>query len=98
MAHSLGDLNNSFEKLRHELRLLKYPQAQTMTLETFAEGLPPVFLPIIHHTLLEYSPLISAYITEVGFDLYAKNDLRFIESTYKLLLTQFNYKPSITVQ
>jgi hypothetical protein len=33
-----------------------------------------------------------------GFDLYAKNDFRFMESAYKLLVNQFSYKPLITVQ
>jgi len=28
--HSVGDINNSFEKLRQELRLLKYPQTLTL--------------------------------------------------------------------
>jgi centrosomal protein CEP44 len=98
MAHSLGDLNNSFEKLRSELRAIKYPQHHTMSLESFSEGLPLMFLPIIHHCLLEYSSHVANYITEVGFDLYSKSDLRFIESTYKLLLNQFTYKPAITVQ
>ena len=70
----------------------------SLTLASFAEGLPPVFLPLIHYSLLEYSAPVAHFINESGFDLLAKNDLRFIESVYKLLLTSFSYKPSITVQ
>lgn len=55
-------------------------------MDTFSEGLPPVFLPIIHHSLLEFSPQVAAFISENGFDLFAKNDYRFMESAYKLLL------------
>ena len=65
---------------------MKYPHLQSMVIDDFQEGLPPAFLPIIHHCLLEYSPTVAQFITESGFELYAKNDFRFIESTYKLLL------------
>jgi hypothetical protein len=30
--------------------------------------------------------------------LYAKSDFRFMESVYKLLITELNYKPAITIQ
>ena len=82
-------MNNSFEKLKTELRILKYPQVMSLTLASFAEGLPPVFLPLIHYSLLEYSAPVAHFINKSGFDLLAKNDLRFIESVYKLLLTSF---------
>jgi hypothetical protein len=48
--------------------------------------------------LLAFSPDIAGFVTENGFDLYAKNDYRFMESVIKLLLTQFNYKASISIQ
>jgi centrosomal protein CEP44 len=56
-----------------------------------------LFLPIVHHILLGYSSQFSIFLSEKGFDLYAKSDLRFIESVYKLMLNQFNYRPAITV-
>ena len=59
------------------------------------DGVPLAFLPIIHHALLVYSPLVSRFIAEeCGFELQAKSDYRFIESFYKLMLRHFNgYKP-----
>ena len=63
------------------------------------DGIPLGFLPIVHHSLLIYSPLVAKHIAELGFELQAKSDYRFIENTYKLLLTHFGgYKPQITVQ
>ena len=62
------------------------------------QGIPLAFLPLIHHCLLVYSPLVSDYIKEQGFDLYAKSDYRFIESTYKLLVDSFSYKPAISLE
>lgn len=96
MALSIGDIHNNFEKLKQDLRSIKYPHQ--LTLDQVQEGLPPLFLPIIHHALLEFSPLVASHIQEKGFDLFAKNDCRFMESVYKLLLTHFSYKPAITVQ
>ena len=57
LNHTVGDINNSFEKLRQELRSLKYPQS--ITLEDFTEGLPPVFLPIIHYAVLTFSSQVT---------------------------------------
>ena len=62
------------------------------------QGQPFTFLPFIHHALLNYSSDVASYVTENGFDLYAKSDYRFIESVYKLLITHFNYKASLTIQ
>ena len=78
-----GDIRANFEKLKTELRQIKYinplEQGQLM------DGIPLGFLPIVHHALLIYSPLVSKHIAELGFELQAKSDYRFIENTYKLL-------------
>lgn len=66
--------------------------------ELIMQGQAFAFLPFIHHSLLTFSTDIAAFVTEGGFDLYAKNDYRFMESVIKLLLTHFNYKASITIQ
>lgn len=93
-----GDIKANFEKLRTELRQIKYivPLEQGQ----ITDGVPLAFLPIIHHALLVYSPLVSRFIAEdCGFELQAKSDYRFIEQVYKLLLRYFDgYKPSITLQ
>jgi centrosomal protein CEP44 len=49
------------------------------------DGIPLGYLPIIHHSLLIYSPLVAKHIGELGFELQAKSDYRFIENTYKIL-------------
>jgi centrosomal protein CEP44 len=52
----------------------------------------------MHHILLVYSPHVAYYITEKGYALKAQNDFKFMESTYKLLLNVFGYKPQLTLQ
>ncbi|XP_037382350.1 centrosomal protein of 44 kDa isoform X2 [Talpa occidentalis] len=53
-------------------------------------------LPIISYSLTSYSPYIAELLVESNVELIAKNDLRFIDTVYKLLRDQFNYKPILT--
>lgn len=53
MAVSLGDLQNNLTKLKTELRSIKYPHP--LNEEEVQIGLPTVYLPIMHFTLLVYS-------------------------------------------
>eukprot|EP00347_Sterkiella_histriomuscorum_P001318 403372494 len=92
---TLGDIQNNLAKLKSELKSIKYPHQ--IIDEDVQIGLPTVYLPIMHYALLVYSPVVGQFITEKGFELFAKNDFRFMESVYKLLLNQFNYKPSIQI-
>jgi hypothetical protein len=62
------------------------------------QGLPPPYLPFIHFALLKFSADVAAFVTDNGFDLCAKTDQRFMESVFKLLITQFGYKPQLTIQ
>lgn len=48
------------------------------------DGDPSAFLPLIHYTLLVYSHPFSVDLTERGYELYAKSDLRFMEGVYKV--------------
>lgn len=96
MAVATGDFHNNYETLKKELRSVKYPHP--LNDEDVQNGLPIVYLPIMHYILLVYSPKVAEYITEKGFELYAKNDFRFMESAFKLLLNNFEYKPQFTIQ
>jgi centrosomal protein CEP44 len=62
------------------------------------QGQPFVFLPFVHHALLGFSTEVATFVTEHGFDLYAKTDYRFMESVFKLLVTQFDYKAALNIQ
>ena len=92
-----GDVRANYEQLRIECRQIKYltPLEQGQ----LTDGVPIAFLPIIHHTLLLYSPLVANFIAERGFELQAKSDFKFIQNAYKIMLDHFGgYKPQITVQ
>jgi len=85
-----GDIQNNFEKLKAELKSVKYPNLNQLYQgdgqHQILEGKPFAFLPLIHHLLLVYSPHVTNFVTQNGFELYAKTDMRFMESVYKLFL------------
>ena len=61
-----------------------------------SKGDPSTFLPLLHHVLLDFSPFLSRYFSSKNYELYGKKDTRFLESVYKLLRDEFNYKPALS--
>lgn len=53
---------------------------------SIAKGIPTAFLPVFHYLLAEYSVELSKYLLDNGFEFFSKNDLRFVEETYKVIL------------
>jgi len=51
---------------------------------SLVQGSPQAFLPLIHHALMDYSFPLACWLAEEGFEMFGKNDLRFIESLYKV--------------
>lgn len=57
-----------------------------------------MYLPIIHYSILVYSKLVSKFIEQKGYILYAKNDFTFMEAVLDMMEVHFNLKPKITIQ
>lgn len=89
-----GDLKRSLRNLEQVLRLLNYPGEVDCV--GLVKGDTAASLPIISYSLTSYSPYIAELLVESNVELIAKNDLRFIDTVYKLLRDQFNYKPILT--
>lgn len=92
---SVGDLTNNREKLRNELKAIKY--SEPINIKGLTEGHPSTSLPIIHFCLLGFSKLVAEHLTEQGHDLYMKNDYSFMETVFKILRQHFNYRPVLTI-
>jgi hypothetical protein len=92
---SIGDINNHREKLRAELRAIKY--TDPIDIKSLTEGEASSMLPIIHYLLLSYSKVFAEYIIDQGFDLMSKNDFGFMESVFKLMRHKFNYQPVLKI-
>ncbi|XP_004610478.2 centrosomal protein of 44 kDa isoform X1 [Sorex araneus] len=89
-----GDLKRSLRKLEQVLRSLNYPKEVDCV--GLVKGDTAASLPIISYSLTSYSPYIAEFLLESNVELLAKNDLCFIDTVYKLLRDQFNYKPILT--
>ncbi|KAF6305948.1 centrosomal protein 44 [Rhinolophus ferrumequinum] len=89
-----GDLKRSLRNLEQVLRSLNYPQEVDCV--GLVKGDVAASLPIISYSLTSYSPYVAELLMESNLELTAKNDLRFIDTVYKLLRDHFNYKPILT--
>ena len=89
-----GDFHGNLERLRDELRRSRY--AGEVNSDALAAGEPAGFLPLLHFALLGFSRLVAKWISEEGYELYSKTDLRFIETAYRFLRDNFNYRHALT--
>ncbi|XP_062068826.1 centrosomal protein of 44 kDa isoform X4 [Lepus europaeus] len=89
-----GDLKRSLRNLEQVLRMINYPEEVDSA--GLIKGETAASLPIISYSLTSYSPYVAELLMESNTELVAKNDLRFIDTVYKLLRDQFNYKPILT--
>lgn len=94
--YKTGDLNKNIEKLKSDLRLIKF--SEKFDLELLKDGNPVVYLPILHYIFLSYSKNIAQMLLENDYEMFSKSDKEFIEKIFKALINLFNYKPNITIK
>eukprot|EP01135_Chromosphaera_perkinsii_P006400 Nk52_evm2s490 gene=Nk52_evmTU2s490 len=91
-----GDIQNNVRILETELRRIHYPHF--VDAEAVLIGKPESLLPVIHYVILGFSHSLTEHFTaKMEGDLYANNDLRFMQKVYKLLLSEFKFKPKLTI-
>eukprot|EP00249_Psilotum_nudum_P012502 c23823_g1_i2 orf=366-1736(-) len=90
-----GDVQGNLDRLRVQLRTIAYPHP--LDLQWLKEGNPAAILPLLHYALLGYSRHVCRYLSENGYELFAKSDLRFVECTLKYLREEFGYRCPLTV-
>ncbi|CAD7938563.1 unnamed protein product [Amoebophrya sp. A25] len=93
----LGDLNAQVEKLKAQLRLLRFPIKDFME-NGVMTGKPIALLPILHYIFFSFSKPFATFVRERGYELYAKSDLRFVEECYKVLRKEMHYRPTLSTQ
>lgn len=92
----LGDLSANVEKLKSQLRLLKFPMKNFME-QGVATGKAVAFLPILHYVFFDFSSHVRELLQEKGYDaLFCKSDLRFVEELYRFLRTELNVRPTVS--
>ncbi|EDV25088.1 uncharacterized protein TRIADDRAFT_26095 [Trichoplax adhaerens] len=90
-----GDIKNNIRILQSLVQRAGFKDR--IDYASIAKGIPTAFLPLLHFLLTEYSVELSKYLLDNGFEFFSKNDLRFIEETFKVLRKIFNYKPTISI-
>ncbi|KAJ3181707.1 Centrosomal protein of 44 kDa [Geranomyces variabilis] len=90
---STGDLQNNLHKLASLLRRIKYPHPPDPY--SLSKGDPVALLPILHHILLDRSPLLARHFAARGHTLSGKTDARFVDGVYRLLRDEFAFRPAV---
>jgi hypothetical protein len=88
-------LSASLETLRGELRRARC-DVGPLDLDALASGDPAGYLPLLHFAVLRLSKLVARWVTELGYELYAKSDARFVEGVFRLMRTELNFRHSLT--
>ena len=69
--HKSGDINKNIEKLKIELKQIRYPE--TIDTSQMTDGNPLIFLPIIHYAFLSYSKYVAQYLFDNEYELFSLN-------------------------
>jgi hypothetical protein len=91
--YKTGDLLKNIEKLKIELKQIKYPEK--IDIDSLTEGNPLIFLPILHFSLLSYSKYVAEFLLENKYELFSKSDKDFVNKIFKAMIELFNYKPTL---
>lgn len=89
-----GDLYNNLERLRLELRVLRYDGP--FDTRALAAGEPAAFLPLLHHAFLGHSAHVAQWLGARGYELYSKSDMRFVELVFRIARAEFGYRHTLT--
>ena len=91
-----GDIKGNTESLIRNLKTINYPSQ--ISFKILTSGNPGIYLPIIHYSLFNYSPVVAKFLSDKHYDMFAKNDLDFINTAFHCLITLFNYKPELSTE
>jgi hypothetical protein len=91
---STGDLFNNIEKLRTELRVVKFNDL--LDIEGLSKGHFATYKPILIYVLFKYSKLVANCFNDLIGELDSRKDLKFLEGIYKFLRITFVYRPVLT--
>ncbi|KAL0034375.1 hypothetical protein WJX77_011722 [Trebouxia sp. C0004] len=89
-----GDVQGSVERLRSELRHIRYPADLDCTGAKF--GVAAAFLPVLNYVLLKFSRHVAHQLVSAGYELQGKTDARFIEAAFKIFRDKFGLRPVLT--
>lgn len=84
------------EKLNKKLAKMKYPES-SLKMADVQDRDPFIFLQILHFVMVNYNSQFYLEMLGKKYNLLALNDKAFLESVYKLMIQEFNYKPAVSI-
>jgi centrosomal protein CEP44 len=92
---STGDLYNNIERLRAELRQIRYNEL--LDIEGLANGHFVTYRPILLFTIFKFSKLIASMLDEYRITVDEAKDFKLVEGVYRFLRLAFVYRPVLSV-
>jgi len=62
------------------------------------EDNPGSFLKLLHSIIVDACPKFYAGLVSKGYELFAKKDLAFVQTVFKILIREYGCKPSLTLE
>jgi hypothetical protein len=93
--YKTGDLTKNLEKLKNELKLIKFPK-ERLDDNILLEGHPVAFLQILHFTFLYYSQYVAQFMLDNDYRLSTISDKELFEKIHHAAINLFNNKPTIS--
>lgn len=91
-----GDKAGSFQKLARLLLRVHYPTL--FARESALEGNSATFTPMLRYALTSMSHLLSRRLLNLGYEIYAVSDAKFMEVAYRICVSFFHYYPVLSLQ
>jgi len=85
----------SLETLRTELRRARC-DVHPLNLDALVSGEPAGYLPLLHFGVLRLSKPVARWVAELGYELYAKSDARFVEGVFRLMRQELCYRHTLS--
>eukprot|EP00466_Bigelowiella_natans_P017365 jgi/Bigna1/83566/fgenesh1_pg.110_\ len=91
-----GDVKGQFEKFRR--LLVKIAYKKEIEVDLILKGYTKPLLPVLHYVILQRSTKVARYFAERGHVLSSSNDQRFIEGVYRIMRSEFSYRPRLSLK
>ncbi|KAL4489453.1 hypothetical protein ABPG72_002749 [Tetrahymena utriculariae] len=89
-------LQNQSEILKRNLQKINYQQ--NLSFQAFQDKNPIIFLQILHYAIINYNVDFYKNLIDKGYELFSKSDQNFMQSVYKFLQKEYEYKPPISLE
>lgn len=91
-----GDLRGNVQRVIDHLKLVSYHLP--VSSRSLKAGETTSLLPILHYTLLDFSPHVASFVSSHGYDLYGRDDATFTTAVFRLATLHLGIQPGLQAQ